>query len=67
MQITLNNRPETFDFDSLTIREILTLKNFTFKMMVIKINGKLIKKDHYSTAVVVAGDDLQIIHLISGG
>jgi thiamine biosynthesis protein ThiS len=67
MQITLNNRPETFDFDSLTIREILTLKNFTFKMMVVKINGKLIKKDQYSSAVVIAGDDLQIIHLISGG
>lgn len=67
MQITLNNRPETFDFDPLTVREILTLKNFTFKMMVVKINGKLIKKDQYLTAEVVAGDDLQIIHLISGG
>ena len=67
MNITLNNRPEVFEKDTLTISEILKLKNFTFKMMVIKVNGKLIKKNQYHTADVVNGDDVQIIHMISGG
>jgi len=67
MNITLNNRPEVFEKDILTISEILKLKNFTFKMMVIKVNGKLIKKDQYYTADVVNGDDVQMIHMISGG
>jgi len=67
MNITLNNRPEVFEKDILTISEILKLKNFTFKMMVIKINGKLIKKGKYNDAEVVNGDDVQIIHMISGG
>ena len=67
MNITLNNRPEVFEKDILTISEILKLKNFTFKMMVIKINGKLIKKGQYNDAEVVNGDDVQIIHMISGG
>ena len=67
MNITLNNRPEIFEKDILTISEILKLKNFTFKMMVIKINGKLIKKAQYNDADVVNGDDVQIIHMISGG
>jgi len=67
MNITLNNRPEVFEKDILTISEILKLKNFTFKMMVIKINGKLIKKAQYNDADVVNGDDVQIIHMISGG
>ena len=67
MNITLNNRPEVFEKDILTISEILKLKNFTFKMMVIKVNGKLIKKGQYHKAVVVNGDDVQIIHMISGG
>ena len=67
MNITLNNRPEVFEKDILTISEILKLKNFTFKMMVIKINGKLIRKGQYNDAEVVNGDDVQIIHMISGG
>lgn len=67
MNITLNNRPEVFEKDILTITEILRLKNFTFKMMVIKVNGKLVKKNQYHAADVVNGDDVQIIHMISGG
>lgn len=67
MNISLNNRPETFEGEKLTISEILVLKNYTFRMMVIKLNGELIRKPQYTTQEVVDGDDLQIIHMISGG
>jgi len=67
MNITLNNRPQSFDSNLLTITEVLKLKNYTFKMMVVKINGVLIKKDQYKIANVIDGDDVQIIHMISGG
>lgn len=67
MNITLNNRPETIERELLTISEILKHKNFTFKMMVVKINGLLIKKTQYADALVKEGDNVQIIHLISGG
>jgi len=36
-------------------------------MLVIKINGKLIKKGEYETAMVKDGDDVMVLHLISGG
>ncbi|NQU32530.1 MAG: sulfur carrier protein ThiS [Bacteroidetes bacterium] len=67
MNITLNNRPESFNNEKLTITEILELKNYTFKMMVVKINGELIRKPQYPIAQVVDSDDVQILHLISGG
>ncbi len=67
MNITLNNRPESFDQESLSITEILKLKKFSFKLMVIKINGKLVRKPDYESSFVKDGDDLQIIHMISGG
>ena len=67
MTLTLNNRTESFDLDVLTITELLKLKNFTFKFLVIKINGQLIKKEKYSEAKVYAGDKVDIIHMISGG
>lgn len=67
MKITLNNRPDSFDDEQLTISEILKIKKYTFKMMVIKINGQLIRKPEYDSATVIDGDDVQIIHMISGG
>jgi len=67
MNITLNNRPQFFEGEKLTIDEILKLKKFSFRMLVIKVNGKLIKKQQYASQEVVDGDVVQIIHLISGG
>lgn len=67
MQITLNNKSESIDQNQITISELLKLKNFTFKMLVIKVNNKLIKKDAYSTFKINEGDDVNVLHLISGG
>ena len=67
MTITLNNRTENFEYEVLSISELLKLKNFTFKFLVIKINGQLIKKDQYNESKVSDGDKVDIIHLISGG
>jgi len=67
MTITLNNRTETIKQETLTISELLKVKNFTFKFLVIKINGQLIKKDKYTDAIIKDGDRVDIIHMISGG
>ena len=67
MRISLNNRPEEFAENNLTVTELLKIKHFTFKMLIVKINGKLIKKTDYDTAEIVDGDDVQVLHLISGG
>jgi len=67
MKITLNNNPEEFDSGCLTINQLLKAKNFTFKMLVIKVNGALVKKTDYDTTVVNEGDDVKVLHLISGG
>ena len=67
MNIVLNNRPESFNENNLTIAELLVLKKFTFRMLVIKINGQLIKKDQYGDAQIHEGDDVMVMHLVSGG
>lgn len=67
MNITLNNRPETFNQAELTINELLKEKNFSFKMLVIKVNGVLVKKDKYDSYLVKDGDDVTVLHLVSGG
>ena len=44
MNIILNNKPESIEKEEISIAELLLLKNFIFKMLVIKLNDKLIRK-----------------------
>ncbi|MCD4833713.1 MAG: sulfur carrier protein ThiS [Bacteroidales bacterium] len=67
MKITLNNRPESFDKDKISISELLKIKNYTFKMLVIRVNSKLVKKDAYDIVEIKEGDDVAVLHLVSGG
>lgn len=67
MKITLNNRPESFDKEQLSVAELLEIKNYTFKMLVIKVNSKLVKKNDYDSVQIKNGDDVSVLHLVSGG
>lgn len=67
MNIDLNNNPDQLPGESLTIRDILRIKNFSFPNLVVKINGQLVRKLQYDSALVHDGDVVEIIHLISGG
>lgn len=49
------------------ITKILKVMNYTFKMIVVKVDGKLVKKDEYETFFVDENSDVKVIHLISGG
>jgi len=67
MKILLNNRHEEFREEQLTVQELLEKKNFTFKMLIIRINGKIVKKNQYNDTVIHDSDDVMVLHLISGG
>jgi thiamine biosynthesis protein ThiS len=67
MKIILNNNPETIEGTSITVNHLLQLKNFTFKMLIIKINGTLVQKGAYETTSIQDGDEVAVLHLISGG
>jgi thiamine biosynthesis protein ThiS len=67
MKIVLNNRDEEFDRKSMTVNEMLEIRKFSYKMRIIKINGRLIQKDHYDSEIINEGDNVQMIYLMSGG
>ncbi|RLC50540.1 MAG: thiamine biosynthesis protein ThiS [Candidatus Cloacimonadota bacterium] len=64
--ILVNGREMEWE-ENLTIDEILKRNKFSFKMLVVKVNGKLIKKEEYKSFVVPPNADVKVIHLISGG
>lgn len=67
MRIVLNNREEEIGAEKLSVSQLLEFKQFTFKMIVVKLNGKLIKKPEYSSTYIGDGDNINVLHLISGG
>ena len=64
--ITVNNNSLKWE-ENMTINVILKKMNYTFKMLVVKVNGELVKKADYGTKIIPASADVKIIHLISGG
>ena len=67
MKIALNNREEELSGDSVSVSEMLEMKKFTFRLRIIKINGVLIPKEMYDSAMIHEGDDVQMLYLMSGG
>jgi sulfur carrier protein len=67
MRILLNNREEEFLKESISVNEMLSLKKFSFKMRIIKLNGTLIPKEKYDTTIIHDGDEVQMLYLMSGG
>ena len=67
MIIILNNNHESFTEEVLTVSQLLKVKKFTFKMLVIKINGQLVKKTDYEHQEIRDGDEVMVLHLVSGG
>ena len=51
----------------MTVKDILEAKKFIFPMIGVWINDKPIPRDKFETTVVNDGDDVQVIHMISGG
>lgn len=67
MEILLNKRKETIEMDELSMQQLIEHKNFTFKLLVTKINGKLVKKEMRTDTFIKDGDEVLVLHMISGG
>jgi sulfur carrier protein len=64
--ITVNGEPLEHTA-GMTVADILRIKNFIFRMLVVQVNGQLVKRHDYATTVVPDDAEVQVIHLISGG
>ena len=64
--ITVNGEPLAHT-PGMTVADVLRIKNFVFRMLVIQVNGQLVKRPDYATTTIPDGADVQVIHLISGG
>ncbi|HEY3270224.1 MAG TPA: sulfur carrier protein ThiS [Geothrix sp.] len=51
----------------MTVRDVLSARNYRFPLLVIHVNGALVQKQDYDTTTIPDGAVVKVIHLISGG
>jgi len=53
--------------EGMTVKDVLQKKKYTFRMITVIVNGEVIPKDKYSTFKIMDGDNIDVIHIMSGG
>ena len=66
MALEVNGKEVEF-VEGETISQLIKRMNFVFPLIVVKIDGQLVKKPAFETTKFQDGANIQIIHLISGG
>lgn len=64
--ITVNGRDFPYK-KGLTVEELLEIKGYVFRMITVKINGRVINKEYYGTTIINDGDNVQVLHHVAGG
>lgn len=65
--IRVNGQFEVEYRDGMTVQDVLDALKFSFRMIVVKIDGRVILRKDFGTTLVPDGAEMQAIHLISGG
>ncbi len=68
MKIKLNNKYEEFPGkETMSVRELLSEKKFSYKLLIVRINNKGVAEDKYELTMIRDGDEVMVLHLITGG
>jgi len=65
--IRVNGQYELAWQPGLTVQDVLDALKFSFRMIVVKVNGKVVLRRDFATTPVPDGTEVEAIHMISGG
>lgn len=65
-KITVNENIIDWE-EGMTVAKVLKVMKYSFRMLIISIDGKVVPKDKYETTIVPEGANVKVIHLMSGG
>jgi sulfur carrier protein len=64
--ITVNGEQHPWH-PALSVTQLLKEKNYVFPMIIVQINGTHVHEERYPDAMINDGDDVAVIHLLTGG
>ena len=65
--IRVNDRIQIEWHAGMTVRDMLKACKYTFPLINVTVDGKLVPKDAYDTYTLEDGAEVRVIHLITGG
>jgi len=66
MSIIVNGK--TIDYiEQETVSDLLNRMHYTFPLIIVKINDKLIKRTQYDKTIIPDNAIIDVVHMISGG
>jgi sulfur carrier protein len=65
--IRVNDQYEVPWHPGMTVQDVLDALKFSFRMIVVKLDGQVVLRKDFARTLVPDGANMQAIHLISGG
>jgi thiamine biosynthesis protein ThiS len=51
----------------MTVRSLLDEKVFTFRHIIVRVDGEYVPEEEYEKQLIQDGDDVIVLHLMAGG
>ncbi len=68
MNIKINGEAENIQNESITITDLLALKDVKMPDMVsVELNGDMLERDQFSSTSVKDGDEVEFLYFMGGG
>ena len=68
MNLKINGENETLDHETITIMELLALKNVKMPDMVsVELNGDILDRDVFDTTSLKNDDEVEVLYFMGGG
>lgn len=69
MKLKLNNRDEEIASSEplLSVNDIIRIKTFTYKEIIVRINGTIIMDEDYNIPQIKEDDEVIMMHVFGGG
>lgn len=64
--IEVNGEPLEWQ-EGLTVRAVLRAKKYLFPLLIVSVDGQLVRRQDYDATPVPDGSTVKVVHLMSGG
>ncbi len=68
MNVRINGESDTLERDSLSVLELLKLKDVQMPDMVsVQVNGEILDRDSFESTTIEDGDEVEFLYFMGGG
>ncbi|CAM4516645.1 Sulfur carrier protein ThiS [compost metagenome] len=67
MNLIVNGKAEIYQEDCRTVADLLNLPAWNRRLVIVELNGEIVAREDYTTALLGDGDRIEVVHFVGGG